>query len=241
MEVLLSSSSPLSVHSRLAFYALKKPKDPTIAFHSSNSNAISSSFSSCFGISISQRLQSKKTLFLKRFNSSKKRRILQVSAVFERFTERAIKAVIFSQREAIALGKDTVFTQHLLLGLIGEDCDPKGFLGSGIKIDEAREVVKSTWDSESDSVDASESVSKESGVSPSNVPFSINTKRVFEVAVEYSRAMGHNFIAPEHIAIGLFTVEDGNADRVLKRYFSNVIDFQMYFIQKSILIIFFYF
>jgi ATP-dependent Clp protease ATP-binding subunit ClpC len=50
------------------------------------------------------------------------------------------------------------------------------------------------------------------------VPFSINTKRVFEVAVEYSRAMGHNFIAPEHIAIGLFTVEDGNADRVLKRY-----------------------
>ncbi|KAI9381462.1 hypothetical protein POPTR_015G110000v4 [Populus trichocarpa] len=219
MEVLLSSSSPLSVHSRLAFYALKKPKDPTIAFHSSNSNAISSSFSSCFGISISQRLQSKKTLFLKRFNSSKKRRILQVSAVFERFTERAIKAVIFSQREAIALGKDTVFTQHLLLGLIGEDCDPKGFLGSGIKIDEAREVVKSTWDSESDSVDASESVSKEeSGVSPSNVPFSINTKRVFEVAVEYSRAMGHNFIAPEHIAIGLFTVEDGNADRVLKRF-----------------------
>ncbi|KAH8486555.1 hypothetical protein H0E87_025534 [Populus deltoides] len=219
MEVLLSSSSPLSVHSRLAFYALKKPKDPTIAFHSSNSNAISSSFSSCFGISISQRLQSKKTLFLKRFNSSKKRRILQVSAVFERFTERAIKAVIFSQREAIALGKDTVFTQHLLLGLIGEDCDPKGFLGSGIKIDEAREVVKSTWDSESDSVDASESVSKEeSGVSPSNVPFSINTKRVFEVAVEYSRAMGHNFIAPEHIAIGLFTVEDGNADRVLNRF-----------------------
>ncbi|KAI5563128.1 hypothetical protein BDE02_15G096200 [Populus trichocarpa] len=219
MEVLLSSSSPLSVHSRLAFYALKKPKDPTIAFHSSNSNAISSSFSSCFGISISQRLQSKKTLFLKRFNSSKKRRILQVSAVFERFTERAIKAVIFSQREAIALGKDTVFTQHLLLGLIGEDYDPKGFLGSGIKIDEAREVVKSTWDSESDSVDASESVSKEeSGVSPSNVPFSINTKRVFEVAVEYSRAMGHNFIAPEHIAIGLFTVEDGNADRVLKRF-----------------------
>ncbi|KAJ6875950.1 chaperone protein ClpD [Populus alba x Populus x berolinensis] len=219
MEVLLSSSSPLSVHSRLDFYALKKPKDPTFAFHSSNSNAISSSFSSCFGISISQRLQSKKTFLLKRFNSSKKRRILQVSAVFERFTERAIKAVIFSQREAIALGKDTVFTQHLLLGLISEDCDPKGFLGSGIKIDEAREVVKSTWDSESDSGDASESVSKEeSGVSPSNVPFSISTKRVFEAAVEYSRAMGHNFIAPEHIAIGLFTVEDGNADRVFNRF-----------------------
>ena len=219
MEVLLSSSSPLTVHSRLDFYALKKTNDPTFAFHSNNSNAISSSFSSCFGISVSQRLPSKKTLLLKRFNSSKKSRFLQVSAVFERFTERAIKTVIFSQREARALGKDMVCTQHLLLGLIGEDHDPKGFLGSGIKIDEAREVVKSTWHSESDSIDASESVSKEeSGFSPSNVPFSISTTRVFEAAVEYSRTLGHNFIAPEHIAIGLFTVDDGSADRVLQRY-----------------------
>ncbi|KAJ6410553.1 hypothetical protein OIU84_007325 [Salix udensis] len=218
MEVLLSSSSPLSVHSRLDFYALKKT-NPTFAFHSNSSNAISSSFSSCFGISVSQGLQSKKTLLLKRFNSSKKSRILQVSAVFERFTERAIKTVIFSQREARALGKDMVCTQHLLLGLIGEDHDPKGFLGSGIKIDEAREVVKSTWHSESDSIDASESVSKEeSGFSPSNVPFSISTTRVFEAAVEYSRTLGHNFIAPEHIAIGLFTVDDGSADRVLQRF-----------------------
>ncbi|KAJ6688503.1 CHAPERONE PROTEIN CLPD CHLOROPLASTIC [Salix koriyanagi] len=112
-----------------------------------------------------------------------------------------------------------VCTQHLLLGLIGEDHDPKGFLGSGIKIDEAREVVKSTWHSESDSIDASESVSKEeSGFSPSNVPFSISTTRVFEAAVEYSRTLGHNFIAPEHIAIGLFTVDDGSVDRVLQRF-----------------------
>jgi len=155
---------------------------------------------------------------LKRFNSSKKRRILQVSAVFERFTERAIKAVVFSQREARALGKDMVFTQHLLLGLIIEDRDPNGFLGSGIKIDKAREVVKSIWQRESDSAEASELVSKgERGVSHSDVPFSASTKRVFEAAIEYSRTMGHNFIAPEHIAIGLFTVDDGSAGRVLNR------------------------
>ncbi|CAK7336888.1 unnamed protein product [Dovyalis caffra] len=218
MEVLLSSSSPLSVHSRLDFYSLQKRKDASFSFQSNNYNTISSSFSSCFGISISQRHQNKKTLLLKRFNSSKKSRIHQVSAVFERFTERAIKTVIFSQREARAFGKDMVFTQHLLLGLIGEDRDPKGFLGSGIKIDKAREVVKSIWHSENDSVDASESVSKgESSVSHSDVPFSISSKRVFEAAVEYSRTMGHNFIAPEHIAIGLFTVDDGSAGRVLKR------------------------
>ncbi|KAJ6672130.1 CHAPERONE PROTEIN CLPD CHLOROPLASTIC [Salix viminalis] len=218
MEVLLSSSSPLSVHSRLDFYSLRKPKDSNFSFHSNNYNTISSSFSTCFGISISHRHQNRKTLLLKRFNSSKKRRILQVSAVFERFTERAIKAVVFSQREARALGKDMVFTQHLLLGLIIEDRDPNGFLGSGIKIDIAREVVKSIWQRESDSAEASESVSKgERGVSNSDVPFSVSTKRVFEAAIEYSRTMGHNFIAPEHIAIGLFTVDDGSAGRVLNR------------------------
>ncbi|KAJ6294408.1 hypothetical protein OIU76_022476 [Salix suchowensis] len=52
----------------------------------------------------------------------------------------------------------------------------------------------------------------------SNVPFSISTTRVFEAAVEYSRTLGHNFIAPEHIAIGLFTVDDGSVDRVLQRF-----------------------
>ncbi|KAJ6375253.1 hypothetical protein OIU77_000269 [Salix suchowensis] len=111
-----------------------------------------------------------------------------------------------------------VFTQHLLLGLIIEDRDPNGFLGSGIRIDIAREVVKSIWQRESDSAEASESVSKgERGVSNSDVPFSVSTKRVFEAAIEYSRTMGHNFIAPEHIAIGLFTVDDGSAGRVLNR------------------------
>lgn len=47
---------------------------------------------------------------------------------------------------------------------------------------------------------------------------------MFEAAVEYSRTMGHNFIAPEHIAIGLFTVDDGSASRVLKRLGANLND-----------------
>lgn len=131
-----------------------------------------------------------------------------VSAAFERFTERAIKAVVFSQREAMALGKDMVFTQHLLLGLIAEDRWPGGYLGSGLTVDLAREVVRSIW--------------KDHGAGPSvasaaEIPFSISSQRVFEAAVEYSRSLGYNFIGPEHISIGLFTVDDGSAGRVLER------------------------
>ncbi|OMO94797.1 Chaperonin ClpA/B, partial [Corchorus capsularis] len=72
--------------------------------------------------------------------------------------------------------------------------------------------------------DTSSGSGKQEGsvVSSTDVPFSISTKRVFEAAVEYSRTMGYNFIAPEHIAIGLFTVDDGSAGRVLKRLGANV-------------------
>ncbi|XP_043806470.1 chaperone protein ClpD, chloroplastic isoform X2 [Manihot esculenta] len=230
MEVL--SSSPLSVHSRWDLGPLQPSRsqrlDPLLTFSSSNNSTISSSLSFCSGISISHRHRPHNPLSFKCSRSRRKRRILPISAVFERFTERAIKVVIFSQREARALGKDMVFTQHLLLGLIGEDRDPNGLLGSGLKIDKAREVVRDIWSSDADDDDANASVSstqRDGGAgatSSTDVPFSISTKRVFEAAVEYSRTMGHNFISPEHIAVGLFTVDDGSATRVLKRLGANV-------------------
>jgi len=112
-----------------------------------------------------------------------------------------------------------VYTQHLLLGLIAEDRDPQGFLGSGITIDKAREAVWSIWD-EANSDSKQEEASSTSYSKSTDMPFSISTKRVFEAAVEYSRTMDCQYIAPEHIAVGLFTVDDGSAGRVLKRYSS---------------------
>lgn len=130
-----------------------------------------------------------------------------------------MKAVIFSQREAKSLGKDMVFTQHLLLGLIAEDRHPNRFLESGITIDKAREAVVSIWHSTNNQDTDAAAAQGKPFSSAAKMPFSISTKRVFEAAVEYSRSRGYNFIAPEHIALGLFTVDDGSAGRVLKRYF----------------------
>ncbi|URE44964.1 hypothetical protein MUK42_14952 [Musa troglodytarum] len=137
-----------------------------------------------------------------------------ISAVFERFTERAIKAVIFSQREARALGQEMVFNQHLLLGLVAEDRGPGGFLGSGITIDRARKAVRAIW-TEAAAADPTRMRPPSSGLA-TDVPFSISSKRVFEAAVECSRNMGSNFIGPEHIAIGLFNADDGSAAQVLR-------------------------
>ncbi|KVI06118.1 AAA+ ATPase domain-containing protein [Cynara cardunculus var. scolymus] len=216
MEVSSSSScsSPLSLH-RLNF-APPRPvsrfsSKPLTRFTSSTTcNASSSSSSSYFGVSLSHELSKS----MNNYTLSRKRRgsFYIVSGVFERFTERAIKAVMFSQREAKALGKDMVYTQHLLLGLIAEDRAPGGFLESGITIDAAREAVRSIWDD-----DGGLGAAAPPSTSATDVSFSNGTKRVFEAAVEYSRTMGYKFIAPEHIAIGLLTVDDGSAGRVLKK------------------------
>uniref|UniRef100_A0A0C9RIM1 TSA: Wollemia nobilis Ref_Wollemi_Transcript_15840_3487 transcribed RNA sequence n=1 Tax=Wollemia nobilis TaxID=56998 RepID=A0A0C9RIM1_9CONI len=135
------------------------------------------------------------------------------AAVFERFTERAIKSVMFAQREAKALGQQEVGTQHLLLGLIAEERrGAGGFLGSGIGIDRAREAARA--------LNGMKTKGAKAGVSAKNatdIPFSVGSKRVFEAAMEHSRKMGHNYIAPEHIAIALFNVDDGGATSLLQR------------------------
>ncbi|URE10266.1 hypothetical protein MUK42_22313 [Musa troglodytarum] len=135
-----------------------------------------------------------------------------ISAVFERFTERAIKTVMFSQREAQTHGMGIVFNQHLLLGLVAEDKSPSGFLDSGITIDRAREAVRTIWP---DGVAADQATTPSSG-SSAGVPFSLNSKRVFQAAVECSKNMGCKFIAPEHITIGLLNADDGSAAQVLQ-------------------------
>ncbi|KAL4285162.1 hypothetical protein GQ457_16G031660 [Hibiscus cannabinus] len=216
MEVLCSSSLPINFRSRSLFSHPSSPSRFPFHFHPNDKNSISSSISSCFGLSMSD---CKNFIQVKRIHSRRRRRPFQIFSVFERFTERAIKAVIISQREAKSLGNDMVFTQHLLLGLIGEDRDPNGFLGSGLNFDEVREAVCSIWqNSNRDGSGKQEG----SSVPTTDVPFSASTKRVFEAAVEYSRNMGYNFISPEHIAIGLFTVDDGSAEKVLKRLGANV-------------------
>ncbi|KAL3631769.1 hypothetical protein CASFOL_024753 [Castilleja foliolosa] len=189
---------------------------PSSSYTAAPTNACStSSSSSYFGISISQQWNTSIPV------KESKRSFFVVSGIFERFTERAIKAVMFSQKEARTLGRDMVYTQHLLLGLIAEDRAPSGFLGSGITIDVAREAVQSL-SQEDNRNEGNGGSPQQSEASATDVPFSTGAKRVFEAAVEYSGTMGYNFIAPEHIAIGLLTVDDGSVNRVLKRLGVNV-------------------
>ncbi|KAL5216317.1 hypothetical protein ABZP36_007718 [Zizania latifolia] len=144
----------------------------------------------------------------RRGQQRQRRGALIVTAVFERFTERAVKSVVFSQREARGMGDETVAPHHLLLGLIAEDRSPAGFLASGVRVERAREACRAA-------VGKGGLAQAPIGLA-TDVPFSGASKRIFEAAVDFSRNMGCNFISPEHIALGLFNLDDPTTTSVLK-------------------------
>ncbi|GBG92963.1 hypothetical protein CBR_g57961 [Chara braunii] len=135
---------------------------------------------------------------------------LIIEAVFERFTERAIKSIMLAQREAKAQGRGEVGTTQLLLGLIAEERSNNGFLKTGVTIERAREVVREMAHEEGLSTQRLDKPASE-------ISFSHGSKRVFEGALEESRTMGHNYVAPEHIAVSLLKSEDAATSQLLER------------------------
>ena len=124
--------------------------------------------------------------------------------MFEKFTERAIKAVMLSQQEAKALSRPEVGAEHILMGLVAEEAKKGGYLGSGVTIEAARE--KSAQLADDESAEARRARANRRGTS--EVPFSRSAKRVFEAALQESVNQGMNYIAPEHIAVACAELDD---------------------------------
>lgn len=100
-------------------------------------------------------------------------------AMFERFTEKAIKVIMLSQEEARRLGHNFVGTEQILLGLIGE--------GTGI----AAKVLKSTGINLKDSrVEVEKIIGRGSGFVAVEIPFTPRAKRVLELSLEEARQLG---------------------------------------------------
>jgi ATP-dependent Clp protease ATP-binding subunit ClpC len=117
--------------------------------------------------------------------------------MFERFTDRARLVVVRAQEEARALGHDYVGTEHVLLGLIHD--------GGGV----AAKVLESLAISPEVVRQRVAEVIGQGGQSPSgHIPFTPRSKKLLELALQESRALGHSYIGTEHILLGL--IHDGN-------------------------------
>jgi ATP-dependent Clp protease ATP-binding subunit ClpC len=127
------------------------------------------------------------------------------NAMFERFTEKAIKVIMLAQEEARRLGHNFVGTEQILLGLIGE--------GTGV----AAKVLKSMGVNLKDArVEVEKIIGRGSGFVAVEIPFTPRAKRVLELSLEEARQLGHNYIGTEHLLLGLIREGEGVAARVLE-------------------------
>jgi ATP-dependent Clp protease ATP-binding subunit ClpC len=125
--------------------------------------------------------------------------------MFERFTDRARRVVLRAQEEARRLDHDYVGTEHVLLGLTHESVGglAAGALKSlGIRLETVRQRI--------------EEVAGRGEQTPSgHIPFTPQAKKVLELALQESRALGHNYIGTEHILLAVIREGDGMAAHVL--------------------------
>jgi ATP-dependent Clp protease ATP-binding subunit ClpC len=124
--------------------------------------------------------------------------------MFERFTENARQVVVLAQDEARTLKHNYIGTEHLLLGLARQkDTVAQGALGSlGIALEEVRiEVGRIVGEGERPAF--------------GQIPFTPRAKKVLELSLREAVALGHNYIGPEHILLGLVREDEGVATRIL--------------------------
>ncbi len=102
-----------------------------------------------------------------------------ITAMFERFTEKAIKVIMLAQEEARRLGHNFVGTEQILLGLIGEGTGiaAKVLKSMGVNLKEAR-------------VEVEKIIGRGSGFVAVEIPFTPRAKRVLELSLEEARQLG---------------------------------------------------
>lgn len=123
----------------------------------------------------------------------------------ERFTERARKVMAMANQEAQRFNHEYIGTEHILLGLIKEGSGVGANVLRHLKVDlpTAREQMEKLI-KPGDAEDA-----------PGRRPQTPRAKKVIECAIEHANGLNHNYIGSEHLLLGLLSVRDGVACRVL--------------------------
>jgi ATP-dependent Clp protease ATP-binding subunit ClpC len=124
--------------------------------------------------------------------------------MFERFTDRARRAVVLAQEESRSFNHNYIGTEHLLLGLIHE--------GEGIaaKTLEALHVDLETVRGELD-----RRIGRGASQPKGHIPFTPRAKKVLELSLREALQYGHNYIGTEHVLLGLLREGQGVAAQIL--------------------------
>ena len=124
--------------------------------------------------------------------------------LFDRFTDRARRAVQLAQEQARLLDHNYVGTEHLLLGLLreGEGVAAGALASMGISLEAVRAQVEET-------------IGHGQTTPGAHIPFTPRAKKVLELSRREALQLGHNYVGTEHLLLGLLREGEGLAAQVL--------------------------
>ncbi len=124
--------------------------------------------------------------------------------MFERFTEKARRVVVYAQEDARMLNQNYIGTEHLLLGLIREQdgIAAKALESLNISLEDVHGQVEDL-------------IGRGTFVPTGHIPFTPRAKKVLELSLREALQLGHNYIGTEHILLGLIREGEGVAAQVL--------------------------
>ena len=124
--------------------------------------------------------------------------------MFERYTEKARRVIVFGRQEASNFGSMTIETEHLLLGLLREDRN----------VAERFTPDKAAWTYIHDAV--TKRVTKKPELPTSiDIPLSLECQRILTYAAEEAVRLRH-FIGTEHLLLGMLREEKCVAAQILQ-------------------------
>ncbi len=123
---------------------------------------------------------------------------------FEKFSERARRVLTLAQEEAQHFNHNSIGSEHILLGLVGESegVAAKVLVNLGISLSKVRSAVEFI-------------IGRGESLKGGDVGLSPGAKRAIELAIDEARYLGHNYIGTEHLLLGLLREGEGIAARVL--------------------------
>jgi ATP-dependent Clp protease ATP-binding subunit ClpA len=124
--------------------------------------------------------------------------------MFERFTDRARRAVDLAEEEARALHHNYIGTEHILLGLIaeGEGVAAQALESLGISLEVVRQQVEQI-------------IGQGQQEPQEQISYTPRAKKVLELSLREAKQLRHNYIGTEHLLLGLIREGHGVAAQVL--------------------------
>jgi len=125
--------------------------------------------------------------------------------MFEKYNEKARRALFFARYEASKLGSRVIESEHILLGVLreGEEIIKEIFSRFNVKPEQIRREVEG------------DRLFVDRISSSAELPLSEESKKILAYAAHEAESMLHQYVGTEHLLIGVLRVESSTAARIL--------------------------